>query len=41
VNYSSGEAQKIIGQGSDKIEALLGYQGEPELIHRDNLVLTV
>ena len=25
--------------GSDKLEAKLGYVGEPELIHRDNLVL--
>jgi glutamate 5-kinase len=39
VNYSSSEAQKLIGHGTDKIEELLGYQGEPELIHRDNLVL--
>jgi glutamate 5-kinase len=40
VNYSFSEAQRIIGHGTDKIEALLGYQGEPELIHRDNLVLS-
>jgi glutamate 5-kinase len=40
VNYSFSEAQKIMGYGTDKIEALLGYQGEPELIHRDNLVLS-
>lgn len=40
VNYSFSEAQKIIGHGTDKMEALLGYQGEPELIHRDNLVLS-
>jgi glutamate 5-kinase len=40
VNYSIAEARQIIGHGTDKIEALLGYQGEPELIHRDNLVLS-
>ncbi len=40
VNYSSSEAQQLLGHGTDKIEALLGYQGEPELIHRDNLVLS-
>ncbi|MFT3931692.1 MAG: glutamate 5-kinase [Spongiibacteraceae bacterium] len=39
VNYAQDEAQKIIGQSSDRIEALLGYEGERELIHRDNLVV--
>jgi glutamate 5-kinase len=39
VNYNIDEAAKVIGQSSDRIEALLGYQGEVELIHRDNLVL--
>ena len=38
-NYSAAEAQKIVGQGSDAIEQLLGYVDEPELIHRDNLIL--
>jgi glutamate 5-kinase len=40
VNYARSEAQKIIGHASDRIESLLGYQGEAELIHRDNLVLS-
>jgi len=39
-NYSAAESRKIMGQPSDRIEALLGYVDEPELIHRDNLVLT-
>jgi glutamate 5-kinase len=39
VNYDVEEAHKIIGQPSEKIEQLLGYVDEPELIHRDNLVL--
>ena len=39
VNYNSDEARKIIGHPSDRIVDLLGYQGDPELIHRDNLVL--
>jgi len=38
-NYSAEEAVKIIGQGSDKIIELLGYGGDDEFIHRDNLVL--
>jgi glutamate 5-kinase len=39
VNYSAVESRRIIGQPSNRIEALLGYVDEPELIHRDNLVL--
>jgi len=39
VNYAAAEASSIIGQSSGKIEQLLGYVDEPELIHRDNLVL--
>ncbi|HEY3698648.1 MAG TPA: glutamate 5-kinase [Spongiibacteraceae bacterium] len=39
VNYAHDDAVKIIGQSSERIEAILGYQGEKELIHRDNLVV--
>ncbi len=39
VNYGAEEAQRIAGHASDEIEALLGYVDEPELIHRDNLVV--
>lgn len=39
VNYSAVETRKIMRQPSDKIEALLGYVDETELIHRDNLIL--
>ncbi len=39
VNYNSDEANRIKGQASEKIESLLGYVDEPELIHRDNLIL--
>ena len=39
VNYSVEEAGKILGHASDEIEAILGYVDEPELIHRDNIVL--
>ena len=38
-NYSAPEARLIARKPSSQIEALLGYAGEPELIHRDNLVL--
>jgi glutamate 5-kinase len=40
VNYNASESRKIIGHSSDRIEALLGYVDEPELIHRDNFVTT-
>ncbi|MCB1877976.1 MAG: glutamate 5-kinase [Chromatiales bacterium] len=39
VNYDALETRKIIGQPSSRIETLLGYVDDPELIHRDNLVL--
>ena len=39
VNYSADEARKIVGHSSAEIEKILGYVDEPELIHRDNLVL--
>jgi glutamate 5-kinase len=38
-NYSSAEARLIARKLSSQIEGLLGYASEPELIHRDNLVL--
>lgn len=40
VNYNMDETRKIIGEPSNRIEELLGYIDESELIHRDNLVLT-
>ena len=39
VNYSAAETQRILRKPSSEIQALLGYVDEPELIHRDNLVL--
>ncbi|MDG9670381.1 glutamate 5-kinase [Hahella sp. CR1] len=39
VNYDADEAVRIVGVASEKIESILGYINEPELIHRDNLVL--
>jgi glutamate 5-kinase len=38
-NYSAAETRRIMGKPSGEIEAILGYVDEPELIHRDNLVL--
>ncbi|HSC22621.1 MAG TPA: glutamate 5-kinase [Casimicrobiaceae bacterium] len=39
VNYGAQEATRIMRRPSSEIEAVLGYVDEPELIHRDNLVL--
>ena len=39
VNYSAEETRRIMRKPSSEIEAILGYVDEPELIHRDNLVL--
>ncbi len=38
-NYNAKEVEKIKGLASRDIADVLGYMGEPELIHRDNLVL--
>ena len=39
VNYSAEDALKIAGKASGAIEELLGFIDEPELIHRDNMVV--
>ncbi len=39
VNYNAIETRKIMRAPSHEIESRLGYIDEPELIHRDNLVL--
>jgi glutamate 5-kinase len=38
-NYSAAETRRILRAPTGEIEARLGYVDEPELIHRDNLVL--
>ncbi len=39
INYNSLDTRRILRTPSSAIEAKLGYVDEPELIHRDNLVL--
>lgn len=39
-NYNSQEAARILRCPSDEIAAILGYAGDAELIHRDNLVMS-
>jgi glutamate 5-kinase len=38
-NYDSSQARLIARKPSSEFEKLIGYTGEPEMIHRDNLVL--
>lgn len=39
-NYASVEARLICRKPSTEFEKLLGYAAEPEMVHRDNLVLS-
>ncbi|CAG0961950.1 glutamate 5-kinase [Burkholderiales bacterium] len=39
VNYGAADTARILRQPSSQIESILGWVDEPELIHRDNLVL--
>ena len=39
-NYSAVEARKLRGRTSTEIESILGFGGDEELIHRDNLITT-
>ena len=39
VNYAAADARQIVGKPSSRIESILGYVDEPELIHRDNMVV--
>lgn len=38
-NYDAAELRKLAGKPSEAITEILGYAGEPEFLHRDNLVL--
>ena len=39
-NYASAEARLLCRKPSSEFEKLLGYTGEPEMVHRDNMVRT-
>jgi glutamate 5-kinase len=39
-NYASAECRLLCKKPSADIEKMLGYVAEPEMVHRDNLVLT-
>ena len=38
-NYASAEARLLCRKPSSEFEKLLGYAAEPEMVHRDNMVL--
>jgi glutamate 5-kinase len=38
--YSSGDIDRIRGRKSAEIEAILGFRGRDEIVHRDDLVIT-
>jgi glutamate 5-kinase len=40
IAYPKAEADKIAGKRSADIEALIGYNGGDELIHRDDMALS-
>jgi glutamate 5-kinase len=40
IAYSASDATRIQGHKSREIEAILGYRGRDEMIHRDDLVLS-
>jgi glutamate 5-kinase len=39
-NYSAADAIRILGAKREELMTRLGYPGEPELIHRDNLAVS-
>ena len=40
VAYDSADAERLVGQNSERIETILGYRGRSEMVHRDDLALT-
>ena len=38
-NYNADDTRKVLGRVSDNFTTLLGYSAEPELIHRDNMIV--
>ena len=37
--FDAGDARALVGRKTDEIEAVLGYRGRAEMVHRDDLVL--
>jgi glutamate 5-kinase len=39
VAYDREDAERLVGQNSERIETILGYRGRTEMVHRDDLVM--
>ena len=39
VNYGAADVQRVLGRPSERFAAILGFAAEPELVHRDNMVV--
>lgn len=39
INYSAVNTRCVLGKSSEQFEQLLGFTGEPELVHRDNMIV--
>jgi glutamate 5-kinase len=39
IAYSDVDSARIMGRKSSEIEAILGFRGRDEIIHRDDLVI--
>jgi len=39
-NYDADDARRIVGARRDELATRLGHVGEPEIVHRDNLVVS-
>jgi glutamate 5-kinase len=39
VAYDHEDAERLVGQNSERIETILGYRGRSEMVHRDDLVI--
>ena len=40
-NYASGDVQRLLGKRTEEFGDHIDFVGEPELVHRDNLVVLV
>ena len=38
-NYSCKEIEEILGRKSSEISSILGYAGDEEIVHRNNMVI--
>lgn len=39
INYNAADTRRVLGHSSEQFEQLLGFSSEPELVHRDNMIV--